>query len=192
MSKLVLQTAAADRPVRTEEAAEWLRETDSARFGVISDLVDSAIAVLEREHWTQFCTATYDQYFDEWPAERFLLGKNPTLTVSTVKYYDTAGTLQTLASTVWEQAVEHGRGIVRLKYNQSWPSDCRGHADDIVIRYTAGYGAPAAVPASVKHAIRIWVASSYVFPDGVSPLTLSAVPITVENLMGAYSYRTIG
>ncbi len=192
MSKLVLQTAAADRPVRTDEAAEWLRETDSARFGLVSELVDSAIATLEREHWTQFCTATFDQYFDDWPSVRFLLAKHPVLTVSTVKYTDQDGTEQTVETTVWEQADEAGRGIVRLKYNQTWPSDCRGHEDDIVIRYTAGYGAPAAVPAPIKHAIRVWLADSYDFCGSVAPLQLSKAPRTVENLMNAYSYRTIG
>jgi len=191
VSKLVLQTAATDRPVSTEMAAEWLRETDSDRYGVISELVDAAIATLEREHWTQFCTATYDQYFDSWPV-RFMLRKHPVVTVSSVKYTNQAGVETTLATSVWEQADESGRGIVRLKHNQSWPSDCRGHEDDIVIRYSAGYGASVAVPAPVKLALRIWIADSYAFPESVSPLKLSTAPRTVDRLMAQYSYRTIG
>jgi uncharacterized phiE125 gp8 family phage protein len=192
VSKLVLQTAATDRPVTTEEAADWLRETDSARYGVVSDLIDSAIATLEREHWTQFCTATYDQYFDAWPSSFFLLRKHPVITVETVKYTDQDGEEQTVSTDTWEQADEAGRGIVRLKYDEDWPSDLRGHSDDIVIRYTAGYGLPAAVPAPIKHAIRLWIADSYAFSESVSTLRLGPAPKTVETLMAAYSYRTIG
>lgn len=192
MSKLVQYAAATDRPVRSDEAAEWLRETDLTRLQLISDLIDSAIATLELEHWTQFCTATYDEYFDDWPACRFMLRKNPVITVSSVKYTDSSGVAQTVASTVWEQAVESGRGIVRLKYDQSWPSGNRGHDDDIVIRYTAGYGLPAAVPAPIKHAIRLWLADSYDYCGSMVPLTLNNAPKTVESLMAAYSYRTVG
>lgn len=192
MSKLVLQTAATEEPVSTAEAAAWLRETDSSRYTVIADLIDSAIAIMQKEHWTQFCTATWDQYFDGWPAKRFLLSRNPVLTVSSVKYTDQDGTEQTVSTDVWEQADEDGRGIVRLKYNQNWPSDLRGHPDDIVIRYTAGYGGASAVPLPIKHALRVWIAGAYAFPDPVSALRLASAPLTVESLMAPYSYRTIG
>lgn len=190
--KLVLATAATDRPVTTDKAADWLEETDPARFAKISALVDSAVAQLEREHWTQFCTATWEQHFDRWPSSAFLLRKNPVGAVASVKYYDADGTLQTLASTVWEQADWHGRGIVRLAYDQQWPSDLRGHADDIVISYTAGYGDPADVPEPIKHAIRVWIASAYAVREEFSTLRLNRAPQTVESLMAAYSYRTIG
>lgn len=192
MSKLVLQTAATDVPVSSAEAAAWLRETDSSRDAVIADLVDSAVEILQKEHWTQFCTATFDQYFDDWPSSFFLLRKHPVITVSSVKYIDLDGTEQTVSTDTWEQADEHGRGIVRLKYDQDWPSDLRGHPDDIVIRYTSGYGSSASVPVPIKHALRMWVAGAYAFPDPVSTLRLERVPITVESLMAPYSYRTIG
>jgi len=192
VAKLTLQTAATEWPVRTEEAADWLRETDSSRFEIVKDLVESAIDTLQREHWTQFCTATYDEYFDAWPADHFLLAKSPAGTVSSVKYTDNDGSEQTLATSVWEQADQNGRGIVRLKYNQDWPSDCRLHPDDIVIRYTAGYGTAEQVPAPIKHAIRLWVADSYAFAESVSPLRLGPAPRSIEALMGNYSFRTIG
>jgi len=190
--KLVLQTEAADRPVRTSEVAEWLCETRAARLPVISELIDSAIATLEKEHWTQFCAATYDEYFDTWPAEFFQLRKNPAGTVESVKYTDHDGVEQTVSTDVWEQDDEDGRGIVRLAHNQSWPSDCRGDANDIVVRYTTGYGTPAQVPAPIKHAIRLWIADAYAFPETVVPLRLSKAPRTVDALMAGYSFRTIG
>ena len=192
MAKLTLQTAATEQPDRTEDVAEWLRETDATRFGIIGELIGSAIATLQAEHWTQFCTATYDQYFDAWPAVHFLLRRNPAGTVASVKYTDRDGDEQTVSTDVWEQADEDGRGIVRLKYGQSWPSDWRGHPDDIVIRYTCGYGTRVVVPAPIKHAIRLWVADSYAFPETVSPLRLSPTPRTVDALMAQYSFRTIG
>jgi uncharacterized phiE125 gp8 family phage protein len=191
VSKLTLLTAATERPDRTEDVAEWLRESDSTRFGIVSDLIDSAVATLQLEHWTQFCTATYTQYFDGWPSDRFLLGKNPVGTVASVKYTDSDGSEATVATSIWEQADENGRGIVRLKYDQSWPSDLRGHTDDIFIQYTCGHGTAAQVPAPIKQAIRLWVADSYAFAETVSPLRLSKAPRSIEALLAPYSYRTV-
>lgn len=192
MAKLVLNTAASELPLRTDQVATWLRESNPQRFGVVEDLLKSAVATLQKEHWTQFCTATYDQYYDAWPAERFRLDKNPPGTVASVKYYDSDSTLQTISSSVWEQDIEDGWGIVRLAYDQSWPSDLRGHPNDIVINFTCGYGTAADVPEPIKQALKIWVAQSYASPEAMSTLRLSKMPVTVDALMANYTYRTVG
>lgn len=191
MAKLVLYTAATERPITVEEAATHLRESDQHYFDVISRNIDAAIETLQQQYWTQFCTATYDEYFDAWPDEWFVISKNPLGTVSSVKYTDTAGTTQTLASTVWEQGLEDGRGIVRLKYNQTWPTDSRDHADDIIIRYSAGYGAATAVPAAIKQALLLTVAEMYGFRDEHVPVRLDHIPCFVQRLMSGYTYKTV-
>lgn len=189
--KLVMQTAPTDRPITVEEAATHLREFDQHFYGEISRAIDAAVATLENQYWTQFCTATYDEYFDDWPADVFRLRRNPLGTVSSVKYMDTAGVEQTVAATVWEQGLEDGRGIVRLKHNQTWPSGCRGHADDIVIRYTCGYGLPTAVPAPVKQALLLAVADLYVFRETQVPMRLSQIPYYIDRLMSGYTFKTV-
>lgn len=192
MSKLVLQTAAAVEPISLAEAKTHLRITGTDDDTYLARLIDVAIATLQQRYWTQICTATFDQYFDNWPSDHFLLRKHPVLAVSTVKYTDQDGSEQTVSTDTWEQADEDGRGIVRLKYNQVWPSDCRGHEDDIVIRYTAGYGDESVTPEPIKQALLLIVTDLYTFRESVAPLRLDRVPQAVDALMSGYSFYSLG
>jgi len=190
--KLVMQTPPSDRPITVEEAAAHLREFDQHYYGTISRMIDAAVESLQNQYWTQFCTATFDEHFDGWPAGVFRLARNPLGTVSSIKYTDAAGAEQTVAATAWEQGLDNGRGIVRLKYDQAWPSDCRGHADDVVVRYTAGYGAPTAVPAPIKQALLLAVADLYVFRETQVPMRwMSQIPYSIDRLMAGYTYKTV-
>lgn len=189
MAKLTLVTAATEDPVSLTEAKAHLNETRSSEEATIVRLISVATESLQQRFWTQFVTATYDQYFDSF-ADFGVLQRNPVLTVSSVKYNDIDGNQQTLASTVWEQGDEYGRGIVRLKYNQTWPT-CRGHTDDIVVRYTCGYGAASAVPEPINHAILLTVADLYAMRESVMPNRFVPIPRVVESLMSGYSFKGI-
>lgn len=196
MSKLVLQTAAAVEPISLTEAKTHLRITGTEDDTYIARLITAATSTVQNRYWTQICTATFDEYFDAWPASQFSLRKSPTLTVTSVKYTDTAGVSQTAATTVWEQADENSQGIVRLKYDQTWPSGLRGQADDIVIRYTAGYGDASATPEPIKQALLMVVADMYAFRESVSTYRLhinqyDTIAQTIDALMSGYSYASV-
>lgn len=193
MSKLELTTAATDLPLSLGEAKDHLRVTSNDEDTQIERLIRAATARLEKLHNTQFVTATWTQYADSFGDFPLVLRKPPLIAVSSVKYYDTDGNLDTVADTVYEAGDQDGRAIVRLKYNQTWPSDCRGHEDDVQIAFTAGYGAATAVPEPIKQALLLQLADWYeqreTFVVGVS---VSPVPLAVGNLMAGYSYKTVG
>jgi uncharacterized phiE125 gp8 family phage protein len=190
--KLVEQTAATDIPVSITTAAEHLRVVDVDEYTLIERLIKSATKRLQQRHWTQFCTATFDEYFDSFGNAPFLLRRNPIGTVSSVKYTDLDGTEQTVSTDTWEQGLEDGRGIIRLKYDQTWPTDCRGHTDDVVIRYTAGYGAQADVPEPIVDAVLVEIADRYLLRESIVPDRMKMIERLTDNLMAGYSYRTTG
>lgn len=190
MAKLVLQAAATSEPVSLEDAKAHLNETRSSEDATIARLITVATESLQHRYWTQFVTATYDQYFDSF-ADIGVLQRHPVDTVSSVKYTDIDGDEQTVSTSVWEQGDEHGRAVVRLAYNQTWPSDCRGHADSVVVRYTCGHGAATAVPAQIKQAILLMVADLYTFRESVKSARLVPIPGVVERLMTGQGYKGI-
>lgn len=185
MAKLVEITASTDIPVHVKELADFLRLDDAKELKTVEDMAKAVTQRLQKIHWTQFLTATFDQYFDTFDDAPFVLDRPPVGTVSSVKYYDTSSVLQTLSADVWEQGDQNGLGVVRLAYNQTWPT-CRGHTDDIVIRFTAGYGGVNDVPATIRHAIYKGVDLLY---QGTPEDQVYEI---LETLMEGYSFRCYG
>lgn len=192
MARIDVHTAATEQPVSLTTAAEHLRVVDPADHGLIQRLVRSATERLQRRHWTQFCAATLDEWFDGWGADGFSLRINPVASVEEVAYIDAAGVEQAVEAGVWELGREHGRAIVRTAYGQSWPSGCRGGVDSVRVRYVAGYGAQAAVPGPVVDALLIEVGDLYLLRDSVVPAGMRRVERMTDHLMAGYSYRTTG
>jgi len=189
MAKLTEVTAPAVEPLDVSEIKAHLRIDHSDEDDDLDTLIADVREALEREHWTQFCTATYDQYFDSF-GDPMTLRRPPVGTVASVKYTDTAGDEQTVAATVWEQGLVNKVGVVRLKYDQVWPSDKRSHPDSVVIRFTAGYGGAAAVPGGIRRAMKMFCEHLYDPARGriVMNATVTKVPFAVEHLMQPYSF----
>ena len=89
-------------------------------------------------------SATYDLPVEDWWEGPLQVLPWPLQAVSSVKYYDTNGTEQTLASTVylvntngWQQP-----GTIERAPDESWPSIQGDRRLPITIRFNAGYLAP--------------------------------------------------
>lgn len=69
--------------------------------------------------------------------------------VESVKYFDTAGALQTLASTQYTVDSISEPGVLTPAPGTYWP-DTQNITNAVQISYTCGYGLAAAVPAGIK------------------------------------------
>ncbi len=75
----------------------------------------------------------------------------PVLSVATVKYYDSDGVLQTLASTEYTVDTETAPGRIVPAPTKSWPSTQTGRINAVLVDLTAGYGTTSAsTPAGFK------------------------------------------
>lgn len=84
-------------------------------------------------------------------ASALCLERSPLIAVTSVKYLDEAGDLQTLDPSVYTVDAYATPPLVRLAYGQAWPTVQPGMPDAVRVRFTAGYGVDAAsVPAPVK------------------------------------------
>lgn len=155
-------------PVTIDELRRQLRLEHGEDDTDLADFIIEAREELEAKLGDRaLINGTVTEYFDNWPDKAIELHWSPVSSITSVKYYDSNEVLQTLASTVYELGTRHGMGIVRLKYDQVWPS-LRGHdADDIVVTYVAGEGTSRSnVPKSLRRWLKMRASWLWANRDG--------------------------
>lgn len=182
--KLTVTTAAAEEPVTVAEMKSRSRITTSSEDPLIAEMLVDARQAAENATWSRFVSETLDAYYDTFAQLRNCLPFPPYSSVTSVKYVDTDGDTQTVAETVWEAGEELGVGVVRLKYEQQWPTDVRSHPDSVIVRCVCGYGDAADVPQSIRSAIILHAANAYECRENAE------VPAAFRRLLGPYSYSS--
>ena len=179
-----ITTAAAAQAVTTAEAKSHLRVDTSDDDTLIASLITAATTWCEdyenRAYITQTITANLDKFSNE-----IILPRPPLQSVTTIKYYDTAGDQQTLSSAVYSVDIIREPGRVTLAYNQSWPS-IRGIVNAIEIIYKAGYGnASTDVPERTRAAIKLLIGHLYENRELTCPIAINEIPFAVKNLLNS-------
>jgi uncharacterized phiE125 gp8 family phage protein len=152
-------------PLSLDEAKQHLiihQEDDNALVqGYVKAARDAAEDYLGHGLITQTYKATF-QYFADvlWLPMAFPLQNDPAANPSTapvVKYYDTAGTLQTLATTEYLVDTVSRPGRILRAPNKSWPSTQGDRLMGVEITYVVGWTAAASVPELIKHGMKIFL-----------------------------------
>lgn len=99
----------------------------------------------------------------------------PVSEVVSVEYLDTAGVLQTLATSVYEAVLVALEPQIRLKVGQSWPQ-VRQVADAIRVTVTAGYGDAADVPAKLKQPLLLMAGHWFAHREDSAAVKLNEIP----------------
>lgn len=189
--KRVLVNGPSGYPVTLQQLKEHVAIAHTDDDALLERLLQAAVSAVERKLWSKLVTQTWDFYFDSF-ASPIRLPFPPCQSVVSLKYRDNNGTLQTLATTVYEAGDDNGVGIVRLAYNQTWPT-CRGHYDDVVIRATVGYGPPEDVPAELKLAICQTAANAYEFRETyLEANRIVELPQGVDSFLSLWSFAEVG
>jgi uncharacterized phiE125 gp8 family phage protein len=95
--------------------------------------------------------------------------------VSSIKYLDTAGSLQTLDPS--DYLVDDYQEPARIipAYGKVWPL-IRHQPNAILVRYVAGYGAASAVPDAIKNWMLLKIGTMYKMRADVVAGQISALP----------------
>lgn len=188
----VLVEAPESEPVSLDEAKNHSRvDSDlTADDSLIEDtLIPSAREYLERQTRRQLVTATWKLYLDNFPEWEIELPLPPLQSVDEVKYVDLDGVMQTLDEDAYEVDVSSCPGRLAPAYGEVWPAS-REKMGAVEITFTAGYGEPADVPASLRRAILELVAHAYRNREAVDPESLKPVPLAVESTIRTFKvYR---
>ncbi len=124
-------------PVSLDEMKLHLRVSGTTEDELIRSQIDAATEWCEKYEGQAYMMRQYKVYLDGFKDEVYLPFP-PLVAVDSVQYYDTAGSLQTLASTYYTVDTDSTPGRVYLAYNQSWPSTYL-IPKAVIITYTAGY-----------------------------------------------------
>ena len=141
-------TGPVTEPITYDEAKLHLRVDTDDEINSIERLIVSARQQAEHETKRALITQTLELGLDCWPA-RIELPHPPLASVTSIKYVDTAGTVQTMDAA--DYLVDDHQEPARIvpAYGKVWPM-IRRQPNAILVRYVAGYGAAEDVPQAIK------------------------------------------
>lgn len=212
---LKLITAPSAEPLSLTEAKDQLRVTNGDQDDLITLLIQEAREYVEEETQRALITQTWELQLDEFPCGgaddyppggewSYLYGvrarwsvielpRPPLSSVTSIKYIDEAGNEQTLSPSSYQ--VESGglieRSRVMPEFDAVWPVTRRRTPGAVKIRFVAGYGnAGSAVPAGLRVAMKMLVATGYQYPEAVSASGLKELPMPVGLQYRLAKYRS--
>lgn len=184
LHKVVVTTPPSVEPLLVAEANTHLHV--SGQDSYVTTLIKVARMSIERYLQRTLCTTTYKAYADNW--ESVMTLPFPTLqSVTSVKYYNTEGTLTTLSTSNYWVVTTDDPGCIVRKYDVTYPELQDGRPDAIEIIYVAGYGAAEAVPEDIKHAMKLLIANYYENRgDIVVGTSATRIPNYITDLIHSY------
>lgn len=182
---LELLTPPVSEPVTLAEAKAHLRVEHSADDGLLGGMIAAARLVIEQQTGRALLPQSWRLWCDAWPAADLLvLPKPPLRSVSAILLYgaDDASTVWPSAAYRVESAAQPGQ--IQLREGQSWPSLSRMRSG-LSVSFVVGYADAAAVPETLKLAIKQLVAHWYE-QRGEATANVAEIPFGVTALLSPY------
>lgn len=175
-------------PISLDEAKAYLRIDGNDDNAVVASLIEAATEWVEDQTGQQIRPASVVYSLDAFPLGREIkLPKPPLRSVDTVWYLNAAGNQQVFPFGTYAEDTVSRPGRVILKPGNSWPTT-DGSPGCVWVEYDAGYANPAAVPSSLKQAIRFMVGHWFENREAAIDRRIDAVPLTVESILQQHSF----
>lgn len=157
---LKLITAPTTYPVDLATAKLHCRVDASDEDTLLTALITAATEMAEQKTGRALMTQTWELTLDAFPTS-IKLTRVPVQTITSVKYRDTAGVLQTLSGAAYTLAQDDfGFSKISTAYGTTWPTT-QVRDDAVVVEFVAGYTNAAAVPNSIKQWILLMISTMY-------------------------------
>lgn len=190
-------TAPATEPLSIEEARLHLRVEVSLEDPLIAAFITAARLWAEGFTGRAFVTQTHDLLLDRFPCSReqaIPIPLPPLQAVSSVKYYDTGGTQQTLAGSSYIVTAPAGPyadpGSVRLAYGVEWP-ETQERPNAVEVRFVCGYGAATVVPELIKAGMRLQLGEFFKNREDTVASDVRAAPQRARDVLRPFRLMTI-
>jgi uncharacterized phiE125 gp8 family phage protein len=182
----VLKTAPAIEPITAAEVKTQLRLEDTTFDTLVTALIPVARNAVEQYLRRSLITQTWTAYFDSFET-CFRLHRGPFRSITSVKYYDDDGVLQTWSSSAY--FTDLVSIMARVIHNADYdviPTVQSGRPNPIQIEYVAGYGDAAAnVPAPIRQAIISLTIDMFEHPEQSPEVTMHE-SMLLQRLLSPY------
>ena len=186
---LKVNTLATNPLFTTAEAKDFLKVDTTADDTLIDNLIKAATQSCEEYTNQYFIDTLVTQYSDNW-LEVYRLYKSPVSSITSVKYYDTNDSLQTLASSnyILDNASKPAR--IGLAVDGTLPS-LSDRINAVAVQYTVGYGtASTDVPEAIRQAVLITIGNFYENRQSViTGRTATELPLSSQYLLNQYKIQ---
>lgn len=183
MAGLKLITGPATEPVTVSELKTHLRIDSATEDTYLGTLIQTAREDCEQFQNRSYITQTWELTLDGWPKFPIKLPRPELVSVTSVKYYDTADTETTYSTDNYFVDTSSEVGRIGLNYNITLPSTTLRPQNAVIIQYVAGYGGASDVPQRIKHAILMLAGHYYENRETVSLVDLKQIPMGVMSLL---------
>jgi uncharacterized phiE125 gp8 family phage protein len=158
---LKLITPATELAVTLVEAKAHLKVDVVDDDLLITAYIAAATEAAEQITGRAIMPQTWELTLDAFP-DALEITRMPAVSITSLKYYDSNGTQQTLSNSLYtlDNADDFGSAYVVPVYNGAWP-DTRGQINAVALRYLAGYAAAVNVPESIKAWVKLQVGAMY-------------------------------
>lgn len=147
---------AAVEPLSTAEAKTHLKIDGSDQDTYIASIIKAARQHAEEYTFRSFITQTWKMYLNGWP-DVIRLPRGVVQSVTSVEYIDSAGSTQTVGSSLYTTSLGGEIGLIRAV--DSWPETNSDYEENVIVTFVAGYGdASTDLPEGLIQGIRILVA----------------------------------
>lgn len=177
-----IKTQPEEEPITLIEAKAHLRVECDADDAYIATLIKVARQHAERFQRRSYITQTLELRLDYFPQFLIELPRPPSISVTSIKYIDSGGDLQTLDSSKYTADFNSYKARIVPAFNEIWPTT-RQVIDAVTIEYVAGYGAAADVLETIKQAILLLISVWYENREPISESTVTEIPFTVSALL---------
>lgn len=183
---LKLITAPATEPVALADVRDHLRIDTLDEDAMLTALITAAREECEHMLGRVLITQTWEQVHPAFPDDDEIeLSMSPVVSVTSVKYLDSAGVEQTWsASNYVLDTNDQGARLLLATPTTTYPTTY-DRDDAVKIRFVAGYGAATAVPATIKHWIMVRIATLYEYR------TQLMAGVSVNELPGGFVDRLL-
>lgn len=180
--KYQIKTQPAVEPITLTEAKANLRVNNTVENDLITSYIVAARKWVENYTWRPLITQTWTLFYDFSDVQTIknstiTISKNPVQSISSVKYYDTNNTLQTLNSSNYY--TDLGGDIASINFIQQLPT-MYNRINALQIEFVCGYGLAVSVPDNIKAAIYMMITAFY---DNRTGLDFVKTQEAVQNIV---------
>jgi len=187
---LSLVTAPATEPLTLDEALSHLKVDAGDENDLVGTLIGAAREFCENFTHRAFITQTWDLKDAGFPCsgDPIWIPKPPLISVTSITSVDTTGSTTTWSASLYTVDAPAGpkarMGAIVPNYGEIYPAT-RDVVNAVTVRFVAGYGAAAAVPASLKAAMKLLIGHWWLNREGavLNQASPSMVPIGVDALL---------